>query len=191
MLSAMADQLPVPGPPRAAVATLRLSERRTGDFDWDGEAGQPLGFPGLYAGVVWRRAVAYMVDVIVIGGAVVTLWTLATVIGTLSFGLLSPLVTPAVALAPLAYHTVFAGSDWAATPGMRLFNLQARTVTGERLSYAHAALWTIAFYVTVGLTSWLVLIVALFNMRRRTLHDFLCGVLVLNARRPSGVPQRV
>ena len=48
-------------------------------------------------------------------------------------------------------------------------------------SLAHTAL----FYVTVGATASLILLFALFNRRRRTLHDVLTGMLML--RRPNGV----
>jgi uncharacterized RDD family membrane protein YckC len=41
---------------------------------------------------------------------------------------------------------------------------------------------TVAFYVSVGVTGWLILLVALFNGRGRTLHDYLCGTVTI---RPS------
>ena len=61
---------------------------------------------------------------------------------------------------------------------------------GGRPSYPLAAVQTIVFYTTVGLTSWLVLLVALFNARGRTLHDYLCGTLALNLARRARVPVR-
>ena len=51
-----------------------------------------------------------------------------------------------------------------------------------------AALVTIVFYVSVALTGWLVLVVALFNNQRRTLHDYLCGTIVINDLRWTPAP---
>jgi uncharacterized RDD family membrane protein YckC len=41
----------------------------------------------------------------------------------------------------------------------------------------------VLFYASVGATAGLILLLALFNRRRRTLHDILAGMLML--RRPS------
>jgi len=66
---------------------------------------------------------------------------------------------------------------------MRLFDLQVSTWNGGKPGYLQALLQTAAFYVTVGLTSGLILIWALFNNRRRCLHDLLCGTVVHRRRK--------
>jgi len=71
------------------------------------------------------------------------------------------------------------GGPWSATPGMRLWGLRVRTLEGQNPDFAHAAIQTVVFYVTVGATSSLVLLLALFNDRGRTLHDFLSGLIVV------------
>jgi uncharacterized RDD family membrane protein YckC len=73
------------------------------------------------------------------------------------------------------------GGRRSATPGMRIMDITVRTWDGRRPGYFQAVVQTILFYATVGLTTWLILAVALFNGRRRCLHDYLCGTLVVRA----------
>ena len=62
-----------------------------------------------------------------------------------------------------------------------------RRIDGERPGYLQAALLTVVFYVSVAATSWLILLIALFNQRGCTLHDYLCGTLVVNTDRMARV----
>jgi len=111
----------------------------------------------------------------------VLLWSLAIA----SLGLLSPLLL-ILAFIPVLYHTLSIGGPHSATPGMRLTGVEVRSWTGERPSYLQAFVQTVLFYVTVYPTWSLVLLIALFNERRRTLHDMLAGTLVV---RPSAHPE--
>ncbi len=146
------------------------------DAPWEGFPPDPLDDPELYDGVLWRRPAAYLLDVVLIALAGFAVWTLLGLLTVLSFGLLLPLQVVVLILLPLAYHTWFIGSR-GATPGMRAFDVELRCWTGERPDFARAALQTALFYVTVTLTTWLILIVALFNDRRRTLHDYLAATV--------------
>lgn len=141
----------------------------------------PLDDPDLYDGIIVRRIVGYFLDVLIlvlIGGALwIALWTLAIV----SFGLLSPFLA-FLPILPLLYHTFFIGST-GATPGMRALDVEVRTWTGLPPGYAEAFIQTAVFYVTVPPTSALILAVALFNDRHRTLHDFLSGTVVVRRQR--------
>jgi uncharacterized RDD family membrane protein YckC len=83
---------------------------------------------------------------------------------------------------PLAYHTWLIGGPSSATVGMQIMGVEVRTWDGRRPGYVQAALQTVVFYTSVALTSWLILLVALFNPRRRCLHDFLCGTIVIRSR---------
>ncbi len=133
----------------------------------------------VFDGVISRRLVAYLIDLLLISVLVLLVAASFWVIGVLSLGLLSPLLSVIILFVPWAYHTLTIGGARAATPGMRLFDLEVRRLDGERPGYLLAALLTAIFYVTVAATSWLVLLVALFNARGRTLHDFLCGTVVV------------
>jgi len=145
---------------------------------WTGLPPPPSSAPQLYAGVVVRRSLAYLVDVCVIAVLGLCLGFVLSVAGFLTFGLITPLAVIAMALWPLAYHSFFLASR-GATPGMRLFDLELRDWTGKAAEPLQAILQIILFYVTVGLTAWLVLFLVLFTERSRALHDILAGTLVV------------
>jgi uncharacterized RDD family membrane protein YckC len=102
----------------------------------------------------------------------------------LTFGLAWLLLGPVTFLTvALAYDTLAIGGGRGATPGMRLFGLEARGVQGGRPDYWQAFLMTALFYATVPITSFLILAVALFSDRNRTLHDILSGITLIRTRR--------
>jgi uncharacterized RDD family membrane protein YckC len=151
------------------------------DFPWYDRFAipDPASFPELYEGVLWRRVFAYMVDLLFIGIIAIGAWVVFALLTVLSLGLLGPLLWFLFGLIPLAYHTLLLSGRHSATFGMRCFDLELRSVTGERPSFLQALLQTALFYVTVGMTGSLILLVALFNRRRRTLHDFLAGTIMV------------
>jgi uncharacterized RDD family membrane protein YckC len=101
------------------------------------------------------------------------------VLWVLSLGLLGPLLWLLLGLIPLAYHTLLLSGPRSATVGMQLFDLELRSVTGERPGFLQALAQTALFYLTVGATCSLVLLVALLNRHKRTLHDLLAGTVVV------------
>ncbi len=154
-------------------ATQRPSPR-----PWHGEPPQPSAAPPLYTGVVWRRCLAYLVDVFVIALFGLALAFVLSVAGFLTFGLLSPLAVVVMALWPLLYHSYFLATG-GATPGMRLFDLELRDWSGKALEPAQAVLVVLLFYVSIALTAWLILVLVLFTDRNRALHDILASTLVV------------
>ncbi len=154
--------------PARRAWSLRPGERGARFFD------DPL----LYDGVLLRRALAYLLDLMLLAILAVAAWVSLGIVGILSLGLLLPLQAAALSFLPLAYHTLFIGAA-GATPGMRLLGLEVRSFDGGPPDYLQAFVMTVVFYVSVSATAWLVLLVALFNERRRTLHDFLSGTLVV------------
>ncbi len=125
-----------------------------------------------------RRVFAYWVDLLLIGLLVASAWVALWMLTIISFGLFSPLLLM-LGLIPIFYHTLTIGGPRSATPGMSLTGVEVRSWTGERPNYLQAFVQTILFYVTVYPTWSLVLLIALFNERRRTLHDILAGTLVI------------
>ena len=86
-------------------------------------------------------------------------------------------------LIPLAYYTLLVSGARAATLGMRAFDLELRSWNGERPVFLQALAHAALFYLTVGATCSLILLVALFNRRKRTLHDVLSGMLMVRSPR--------
>jgi uncharacterized RDD family membrane protein YckC len=133
--------------------------------------------------VLARRVLAYLLDLVfiaIIGGVLGTALTLLTI---LSFGLLGVLlyILPAVGV---LYGALTIGGRHSATWGMRLMSLEVRRTDGGRPDFVQALIFSLLFYATIALTSWLILLVALVTPRKRALHDLLSGLVI----RRSDVP---
>jgi uncharacterized RDD family membrane protein YckC len=136
--------------------------------------------PEYFDGIPIKRVCAYIVDVIIIAIFAAAVAVIAFVPVVVTLGMLKPFVVGVIALIPLSYHTLLIGGDRSATVGMRLLDIEVRTMDGVEPGYVVALIQTVLFYVTISLTTWLILLVALFNNRHRTVHDFLCGTLIVN-----------
>jgi uncharacterized RDD family membrane protein YckC len=145
----------------------------------------PVSHPELFVGLRRRRFIAYLVDAFCIGAILVMAWLLFAMLTVLSFGLLAPGLWLLFGLIPLAYHTLLVSGPRAATFGMRAFDLQLRSWGGERPMFLQALAHAALFYLTVGATCFLILLFALFNRRKRTLHDLLSGMLMI--RNPAAI----
>jgi len=139
----------------------------------------PASVPEAYQGVLLRRVLGYFVDLCVIAVLAVLLWIVFAVLWVLSLGLLGPVLWFIFGLIPLAYHTLLLCGPWSATIGMRLFDVELRSVTGERPGFLQALAQTALFYITVGATCSLILLVVFLNRHRRTLHDLLAGTVMV------------
>ena len=163
---------------------MNLPSLSLDDSAWGKAPPDPLSAPGFYEGLLWRRTLGYLVDAILLTALNAALAIAFALAGVLTLGLLWPLGAVALAVLPLAYHTYFLGQG-GATPGMRLFSVEIRHWSGKPLDYLQAFLQTALFYTTVPMTGGLILVVGLFNDRRRTLHDILAGTLALRRLSPS------
>ena len=161
-----------------------LPSLRLGAADWSDGPPHPRDEPALYEGLLVRRMLAYAIDVLAIAVLSAAAWVAFGILSAVTFGLLSPIGIVVIGLIPVSYHTYFLGSH-GATPGMRFFDLEMWSLMGKQPEYMQAFLATVLFYISVVLTASLILIVALFNDRRRTLHDVLAGTLVLRQARPG------
>ena len=151
---------------------------RQGPQPWRGQPPTPSAAPQLYSGLILRRSLAYLVDVVIVAFLGLALGFVLSIAGLLSFGLLTPLAVIVLALWPLIYHSYFIAAR-GATPGMRLFDLELRDWSGKALEPLQAILVVLLFYVTVALTAWLILLLVFFTDRGRALHDILAGTLVI------------
>jgi len=145
----------------------------------------PAAVPEAYEGVLWRRTLAYFVDLCCIGVLAVFVWVVFAVLWVLSFGLLGPVLWFLFGLIPLSYQTLLLSGPWSATLGMRLFDVELRSATGERPGFLQALAQTALFYLTVGATCSLILLFALLNRHKRALHDLLAGTVMVR-RFPVG-----
>jgi uncharacterized RDD family membrane protein YckC len=129
----------------------------------------PLDEDLLIEGVVTRRVFAWLIDVLLIMLIVVALWFALVLFGLLTLGLGLPLLG------------ILAGPA-SATPGQQALGLIVRRNDDlGRPTPVQAVICTLLFYVTLA-TSGLLLLVALFTVHRRTLHDLLSGLVVVRTR---------
>ncbi|MEM8824050.1 MAG: RDD family protein [Pseudomonadota bacterium] len=127
-----------------------------------------------YAGVIPKRAIAWLLDVV----AITALTFLA--------GILT--LTLAWWLWPLAYLTIgliyrigtLAGGS--ATPAMRLMGIELRGHDGQRLDGMQAALHVIGYYATMAfvLPMLATLISVFVTDRRQSLTDLVLGTAAIN-----------
>ena len=131
-------------------------------------------------GVIIRRCLAWCVDALLIGLLVFGLWWAMAAIGILTLGLGFGLMA-LLPFVPVIYHLVCLMGPDSATPGQRLFDLIVRRDLDLGPPTLLQAVIAIGVYYLTLATSGLLLVVALFTTRRRTLHDLLSGLVVVRS----------
>lgn len=134
----------------------------------------------LFKSIRIRRIVAFMIDGLIIIAALSIFAVFGVFTLILTLGLAKPLLVLAAAALPLAYHTFMIGSRGHATLGMRVMGLRVVRDDGSDPDFMHAAIQTVVFYFSTGVTNFLILLVSFFNDRGRCLHDYLSDSVVVN-----------
>jgi uncharacterized RDD family membrane protein YckC len=143
----------------------------------------PAVSPELFEGVLARRLLAFVIDLIILAMPVLFLAMFIFVVGVVTFGLgfvFYALLTPAMVLWALIYYGTTLGSRHSATIGMRAMDIEMRTWYGSPAYFVLGAVHAIVFWITVSVFTPLILVVCLINERRRCLHDILVGTVVIN-----------
>jgi uncharacterized RDD family membrane protein YckC len=151
--------------------------------------------PELFRGVLTRRVFAFLIDLVVLSVPVILGYVFLAVFGLLTLGLgwvLFWLAWPASVIWAIVYYGASLGGPHSATVGMRVMDLELRTWYGAPGYFVLGAMHAVLFWVSVSFLSPLVVLVGLFNSRRRLLHDFVLGTVVVNTwgRSPVGQPAR-
>jgi uncharacterized RDD family membrane protein YckC len=143
----------------------------------------PVANPELFEGVLARRVVAFLIDFVILSIPVVFMSMFIFVIGIVTFGLgflIYGLLWPAMVIWALCYYGMTLGGPASATIGMRAMDIEMRTWYGAPAYFVLGAVHAVVFWVTVSMLTPFVLVVCLFNERRRCLHDMLVGTVVIN-----------
>ena len=167
----------------------------SGGPDVQPHAFDPYLEPELFRGVLTRRVFAFIIDVIVLSVPVILGVVFIAVFGLVTLGLgwaLFWLVSPASVIWALVYYGATLGGPHSATIGMRVMDLELRTWYGAPGYFLLGAMHAVLFWISVSVLSPFVLLVGLFNGRRRLLHDFVLGTVIINnsVRAPVGQPAR-
>jgi uncharacterized RDD family membrane protein YckC len=159
------------------------------------DAFDPWTQPELFRGVLTRRAIAFLIDLVVLAIPVIVACIFIFVFGLVTFFLgwmLYALVYPATIVWALVYYGACLGGPHSATLGMRVMDLELRTWYGAPGYFVLGAMHAVLFWISISFLTPFILLVGLFDSRRRLLHDIVLGTVVINAsiRRPIGQPAR-
>jgi uncharacterized RDD family membrane protein YckC len=158
--------------------------RNNGAASFQPHAYDPLFQPELFRGVLTRRVFAFLIDLVVLSLPVILAVVFIAVFGLVTLGLgwaLFWLLSPASVIWALIYYGASVGGPHSATVGMRMMDLQMRTWYGAPSYFVLGAMHAVAFWVSVSFLTPLILLVGLFNGRRRLLHDIVLGTVVINS----------
>ena len=137
----------------------------------------------VYDGVLTRRVFAFLIDYAIVLLLLIPFGMLVALLGLLTFGLgwsLFAILGPAVAIV-YVWNTL--GGPRQATVGMRLMGIRLDRLDGRRVDGMLAVVHSVLFWAGNVVLSPLVLLVALFTNRKRTLHDLLLGTVVTRDER--------
>jgi uncharacterized RDD family membrane protein YckC len=157
---------------------------------WRNDGGvQPHAFdpdlqPELFRGLLMRRTFAFLIDLVVLSVPVILGYIFIAVFGLITLGLgwmLFWLAWPATIVWAIVYYGASIGGPHSATMGMRVMDLELRTWYGASGYFVLGATHAVLFWVSISFLSPLVLLVGLFNSRRRLLHDVILGTVVINS----------
>src|SRR6202167_5647463 len=152
----------------------------------------PWTQPELFRGVLTRRVFAFLIDLVVLSIPVILACLFIAVFGLLTLGLgwaLFWLVSPASVIWALIYYGACLGGPHSATLGMRVMDLELCTWYGAPGYLVLGATHAVLFWVSISVLSPLVLLVGLFNGRRRLLHDIVLGTVMINSSVRTHVAQ--
>jgi uncharacterized RDD family membrane protein YckC len=102
------------------------------------------------------------------------------------------LAWPASIVWAIVYYGTTLGGPHSATIGMRLMNLELRTWYGAPGYFVLGAAHAVLFWISISVFTPFILLLGLFNARRRLPHDIVLGTVVINnaVRSPAGQPAR-
>ncbi|MHC4046366.1 RDD family protein [Bradyrhizobium sp. 23AC] len=152
----------------------------------------PYLHPELFRGVATRRVFAFLIDMVVISVPVILGYIFIALFGVVTLGIgwaLFWLAWPASVIWAIVYYGACIGGPSSATIGMRVMDLELRTWYGAPGYFVLGATHAVLFWVSVSFLTPFVVLLGLFNGRRRLLQDFVLGTVVINNSVRAPVPQ--
>ena len=150
----------------------------------DGEIlGQTVDNIRAYDGVRSRRIFAFLIDYLIVALLLIPFGILVALLGLLTLGLgwaLFGILAPVVAL---IYVWSTLGGPNQATTGMRMMGIRLERLDGQSVDGMLAIVHSVLFWAGNAVLTPLILLVTLFNARKRALHDLLLGTVVIRADR--------
>jgi uncharacterized RDD family membrane protein YckC len=178
----------------AATQSKGLTMSTSGSYHSGPPPFDPWLYPELFRGVL-ARLFAFLIDLVVLSIPIVLAVVFIFFFGLITLTLgwwLYGLLGPACVIWALVYYGASLGGPHSATLGMRVMDLQLRTWTGAPGYFVLGAAHAVLFWLSVSFFTPLILLVGLFNGRRRLLHDMILGTVIINSsvRTEVGQPAR-
>jgi uncharacterized RDD family membrane protein YckC len=158
-------------------------ERIGVSYDVKPHAYDPDKNPELFDGIPARRLIAFVIDLTILAIPLLLLCIFFFAVGIVTLGAGFALfgLMPAISVVwALFYYGSTLGGPQSATIGMRAMDIEMRTWYGAPAYFLLGAVHAIVFWVSVSALTPFILLVCFFNARKRLLHDFLVGTVVIN-----------
>jgi uncharacterized RDD family membrane protein YckC len=159
-------------------------------FDIKPHAYDPAANPELFDGLLARRIVAFIIDVVIVAVPLIAAAMVIFLFGLVTFGfgwLLFWLFSPASVIWALSYYGLTLGGAASATIGMRAMDIEMRTWYGAPAYFVLGAVHVVVFWLSVSVLTPFILLLGFFNARRRLLHDIVVGAVVINNSRRAAL----
>lgn len=139
----------------------------------------PETSPELFEGVLGRRVMAYVIDLVIMGTLVLVTTLVGFIAGFLTFGLAWVALVVVIPVVIAGYYAATLGSPQRATIGMQVMDIVLTPARGQPLNGWAAFLHALLFWVTWWISWPVSLVFALFTPRQQMVHDLILGVLML------------
>ncbi|AVX04806.1 RDD family protein [Maritalea myrionectae] len=139
----------------------------------------PYSEPELFDGVLLRRILAFVIDVIVVTITIVIASVILGVLGVLTLGIAwlgYIILVPAVWV---GYYTLTLGSPVRATLGMQMMDIVLTPTRRAPLEGWLAILHPIVGWASITFFTPFILLAGLFTARRQLVHDLVVGTLMV------------
>jgi uncharacterized RDD family membrane protein YckC len=164
------------------------------DVDFQPHAFDPARNPELFYSVRTRRLCAFLIDAIVVTIPIAFAAIFILLFGFVTFGLgwtLFWFLSPGTVVWAVLYYGFTLGGPYSATWGQRMMGIEMRLWYGAPCYFLLGAVHVILYWVSVATLTPFIVLISLFNGRKRLLHDFLLGTVVVNsAALRAGYPPR-
>ncbi len=139
----------------------------------------PATAPELFEGVLTRRVMAFVVDVVLLGLIAMAICAVGFILGFLSFGVAWLFIPIAVPFAIIGYYSGTLGAARRATIGMSMMDLVLVPTRGYPLEGWKILIHPLVFWITVWVAWPISLVVALLTPRRQMVQDLVTRTLML------------
>ncbi len=139
----------------------------------------PHTAPELFEELLVRRAVAYVIDLVILAAITFATLIAGIVAGVVTLGAAFFALPFAIPIAIALYYGATLGSVKRATIGMRIMDIVLTPTRGAPLNGIRAFIHPVVFWLTWWFLTPFSFLFALFSPRRELLHDLIVGTLMV------------